>query len=320
MNATIRPRYALLTLFAATPAVAQPADPIAAIRADRWSDAQLAAAAYADPVALKLVRYFRLLAPGAATADEIAEFMAQSPDWPNQALLERRRQEAIAAEPGPGVGAGAMRAQPADPAAGHAALRPGAGERRKQRRGGRSGAQRVARRDHRCGCRGRLPAPLVRRHTPGGSMGALPAPCLARRGRCSAPDPAARSRASRQPPRRGSPCSATPPMPTRCFAALPAARRSRSGHDAGAGALAAASGPHRGGPGPVAERRGGGAAGRAARRNSRRSGPSATCSPVACCGTAMRPAPMRSPRITARSHPSRCWMRSSWRALSHCVG
>ena len=30
----------------------------------------------------------------------------------------------------------------------------------------------------------------------------------------------------------------------------------------------------------------------------------------------MRPAPMRSPRITARSTPSRCWMRSSWRACS----
>ncbi len=99
MRATIRPGYALLAVFAATPALAQPADPIAAIRADRWSDAQLAAASYADPVATKLVGYFRLLAPGAATADEITDFMAQNPDWPNQAVLERRRQEAIAAEP-----------------------------------------------------------------------------------------------------------------------------------------------------------------------------------------------------------------------------
>src|SRR4029077_5410560 len=99
MRATIRPRYALVALFAATPAAAQSGDPIAAIRADRWSDAQLAAASYADPVATKLVTYFRLLAPGAATADEISDFMAQSPDWPSQALLERRRQEAIAAEP-----------------------------------------------------------------------------------------------------------------------------------------------------------------------------------------------------------------------------
>jgi soluble lytic murein transglycosylase len=96
--------YAVLALFAATsvlvtPALGQTGDPIAAIRADRWADAQLAAAAYADPVATKLVTYFRLLAPGAATPDEITDFTAQNPDWPSQALLERRRQEAIAAEP-----------------------------------------------------------------------------------------------------------------------------------------------------------------------------------------------------------------------------
>src|SRR6266480_1585396 len=99
MTATIRFRFALLALAAATPALAQQAEPIAAIRADRWADAQGAASTYADPVATKLVTYFRLIAPGAATADEITDFMAQSPDWPNQTLLERRRQEAIAAEP-----------------------------------------------------------------------------------------------------------------------------------------------------------------------------------------------------------------------------
>ena len=99
MAASIRSRFALLAVFAAMPALAQQAEPIVAIRADRWADAQRAAAAYADPVATKLVSYYRLLAPGAATADEIADFMAQSPDWPNQALLERRRQEAIATDP-----------------------------------------------------------------------------------------------------------------------------------------------------------------------------------------------------------------------------
>jgi soluble lytic murein transglycosylase len=99
MAASIRARFALLALFAAAPALAQQADPIAAIRADRWADAQRAAGTYADPVATKLVTYFRLLTPGAATADEITDFMAQSPDWPNQTLLERRRQEAIAADP-----------------------------------------------------------------------------------------------------------------------------------------------------------------------------------------------------------------------------
>ncbi|MGC1412711.1 MAG: lytic transglycosylase, partial [Acetobacteraceae bacterium] len=99
MVASIRLRSALFAVFAATPALAQQADPIAAIRADDWSDAQRAAASYADPVANKLVTYYRLLTPGAATADEISAFMAQSPDWPNQALLERRRQEAIATDP-----------------------------------------------------------------------------------------------------------------------------------------------------------------------------------------------------------------------------
>jgi soluble lytic murein transglycosylase len=74
-------------------------DPIAAIRADRWPEAQADAAGFADPVAEKLVLYYRLLAPGAATPAEIAGFMHDNPDWPNQALLERRRQDAIAADP-----------------------------------------------------------------------------------------------------------------------------------------------------------------------------------------------------------------------------
>ena len=73
--------------------------PMAAIRADRWNEAQAAAAAFADPVPEKLALYYRLLAPGAATAPEIAAFMTRNPDWPGQALLERKRQEAIAAEP-----------------------------------------------------------------------------------------------------------------------------------------------------------------------------------------------------------------------------
>jgi soluble lytic murein transglycosylase len=99
MSASIRWRCALLGALVAMPAAAQPDDPIAAIRADRWADAQREAATYADPVANKLATYYRLLTPGAATPDEITDFMAQSPDWPNQALLERRRQEAIATDP-----------------------------------------------------------------------------------------------------------------------------------------------------------------------------------------------------------------------------
>ena len=99
MPPSIPPRFAFLALFAASPAMAQPAAPIADIRADHWAEAQAAAASYADPVAVKLVTYYRLLTPGAATAAEITDFMAKNPDWPNQALLERRRQEALASEP-----------------------------------------------------------------------------------------------------------------------------------------------------------------------------------------------------------------------------
>jgi soluble lytic murein transglycosylase len=74
-------------------------NPLYAIRADRWADAQSEASRFADPVAEKLVLYYRLLTPGGATAPEIADFMRTNPDWPQQALLERRREQAIAAEP-----------------------------------------------------------------------------------------------------------------------------------------------------------------------------------------------------------------------------
>ena len=73
-------------------------NPLAAIRAERWAEADGIAARLADPVAAKLVRYYRLLS-GVAGSAEIARFMQDSPDWPNQAQLERRRQEALAREP-----------------------------------------------------------------------------------------------------------------------------------------------------------------------------------------------------------------------------
>ena len=69
-----------------------------AIRADRWADAQARAAGSADPVAIKLVTYFRLIAPGGASAAEIAAFAAANPAWPNGPALERRREEALANE------------------------------------------------------------------------------------------------------------------------------------------------------------------------------------------------------------------------------
>jgi soluble lytic murein transglycosylase len=86
-----------LALFAARPAAAE--DIMSAIRAERWPAAEQAASALADPVAGKLVTWFRLLAPGAATLSEITAFMADSPDWPLQSALARRRDAALAAEP-----------------------------------------------------------------------------------------------------------------------------------------------------------------------------------------------------------------------------
>jgi soluble lytic murein transglycosylase len=68
------------------------------VHADRWADAAAAAAQYADPVALKLVTFYRLLAPHAASVTEIADFMAQNADWPFAAQLAKRRDEALAAD------------------------------------------------------------------------------------------------------------------------------------------------------------------------------------------------------------------------------
>src|SRR5690242_10673263 len=68
------------------------------VRAKHWAEAQSLAAGYADPVAAKLVAFYRLLAPGAASAGEIADFMAQNPDWPWSGQLAKRRDEALAAE------------------------------------------------------------------------------------------------------------------------------------------------------------------------------------------------------------------------------
>src|SRR3954469_7451464 len=90
-----------LALLQAGPGHAQDAgpNPMAAIRANRWADAQAEASRFADAVPQKLVLYWRLRAPGAATAEEIAAFMQRNPDWPAQDALERRRQEAIASDP-----------------------------------------------------------------------------------------------------------------------------------------------------------------------------------------------------------------------------
>lgn len=73
-------------------------DIMAALHDSRWADADTLAAPLPDPVARKLVAFYRLLTPGAAHPAEIAAFMAANPDWPDQAPLYRRLQDAIASE------------------------------------------------------------------------------------------------------------------------------------------------------------------------------------------------------------------------------
>jgi soluble lytic murein transglycosylase len=99
MRVPIRFVLTSLAVVLAADVHAQEPNPLNAVKSDRWADAQADAARFADPVAEKLVLYLRLRARGAATASEIADFMQRNPDWPAQAMLEHRRQEAIASEP-----------------------------------------------------------------------------------------------------------------------------------------------------------------------------------------------------------------------------
>ena len=71
----------------------------AALHDNRWADADALAAASPDPIAQKLVLYYRLLSPGGGHPAEIAAFMADNPSWPAQGLLARRLAEALASEP-----------------------------------------------------------------------------------------------------------------------------------------------------------------------------------------------------------------------------
>jgi soluble lytic murein transglycosylase len=92
------------TLLAALPALlcltiaAHAQDVASAMRADHWDEALEYASAYPDPVARKLVTYYRLLAPNVGNTSDLIDFIASSPDWPQQELLARRRDEALARE------------------------------------------------------------------------------------------------------------------------------------------------------------------------------------------------------------------------------
>jgi soluble lytic murein transglycosylase len=93
--------FACLLLLRIPTAQAQlPAEtPMDAVAAHDWEEANALAAQFADPVAAKLVTYYRLLTRGEAGAAEINAFMQNSPDWPQQALLETRWEQALADEP-----------------------------------------------------------------------------------------------------------------------------------------------------------------------------------------------------------------------------
>ncbi len=64
------------------------------VKAQDWGDAANLAQATGDPLMVKLVTFFRLIAPGGGGADEIQAFMASNPDWPDQGLLALRLAEA----------------------------------------------------------------------------------------------------------------------------------------------------------------------------------------------------------------------------------
>ena len=95
MHHSVRSILACLALVCAGyGARADALNPIPAMRGDRWTEAEATVSSLADPVAAKIVRYYRLIAPNAAGAAAIAEFIKASPDRPGHALLERRRQQA----------------------------------------------------------------------------------------------------------------------------------------------------------------------------------------------------------------------------------
>jgi soluble lytic murein transglycosylase len=89
-----------ILLVSGGPLAAQPIEnPLTFVQAGQWAEAQEAANRTGDTVAEKLIVFYRMLAPNAASAAEIAAFIRANPDWPLPNLMERRRQEAIAAEP-----------------------------------------------------------------------------------------------------------------------------------------------------------------------------------------------------------------------------
>jgi soluble lytic murein transglycosylase-like protein len=83
-------------LLAPLPALAQPAASpqiMTDVKSDDFNDALTLAAATGDPLMTKLVTFFQITA-GAGSADQIQDFIATSPDWPEQGLLAFRLAQA----------------------------------------------------------------------------------------------------------------------------------------------------------------------------------------------------------------------------------
>ncbi len=85
--------------FAVLPAFAwaqSPASPqiMTDVAAGNFNAADALAAATGDPLTQKLVTFFRLLDPGGGSAEEIQQFIAANPDWPEQGLLALREKQA----------------------------------------------------------------------------------------------------------------------------------------------------------------------------------------------------------------------------------
>lgn len=85
--------------WASEPARAAGRQALAAAQAGRFPEAQAAALA-ADPLARKLVEWYRMQARGSgATAAEIAAWLEANPDWPFPETIARRAEEALATDP-----------------------------------------------------------------------------------------------------------------------------------------------------------------------------------------------------------------------------
>jgi soluble lytic murein transglycosylase len=89
-------RRALLLICLANPALAHTSPMLQVLRAHDWPAAQRLAG---DPLEEKLVTFIRLLMPDQATPQELLDFIAQNPGWPDLPVLEQRYADALANEP-----------------------------------------------------------------------------------------------------------------------------------------------------------------------------------------------------------------------------